>query len=498
MEKKHIKVTRVILKKMIVITTLFICSYQLQAQTTPALKWAFTYPGIYSDIARQVMPTNDGGFVIVGESESYGPGIISTLLIKCDSTGVSEWSKTYGGSAFDLPTSVIQTSDNGFLIATYTTSFLPEGTNIRLIKTAYNGETQWASVIPNSNGCLISLSGCVVETPDQGYLVAGYGWKDPNCNQIMLFKQNHMGESEWVKEIGGASDDYGANIKLTNDGNIIIAGYTFSFGNGLCDGYLLKIDQNGDTIWTNITGGTDYDSYRFVRPTTDGGYIAVGSTQSYGKAEQGFVVKMDADGQVEWTTAHGGAGNEGFDGIVETPNHNFLIAGSTNSFGNGEHDFMIMRIDSNGELLGMETHGGVNEDFGTTIEKLSNGDYIAAGSYWGDTYLDFWALCFEEDSIPTSIKKYNEGSASNISFDGISPNPFTSQTRIDFQLYKTSTTKIHLINLNGIEEEEVFSGMLSLGDHSIIYITQDLKPGIYLCRIQTDDSVVVKKIIKIK
>ncbi|MDY0101484.1 MAG: T9SS type A sorting domain-containing protein [Lentimicrobium sp.] len=498
MKKTYFWKTRFTIQCVTLITILFINNIVLHAQTLPLLKWSKTYEGIYSDIARQIMPTNDGGFVMVGESESYGPGIISTLLIKCDSTGVEEWSKTYGGSAFDLPTSVIQTTDNGFLIATYTTSFPPEGTNIRLIKTDPAGETLWTSVIPNSNGCLISLSGCVVQTPDVGYLIAGYGWKDPNCNQIMLFKVNASGEAEWFKEIGGFSDDYGANIQLTNEGNIILAGYTFSYGNGLCDGYLLKLDQNGETIWTSVTGGTDYDSYRFVRPTSDGGYIAVGSTQSFGKGEQGFVVKTDADGLVQWTAAHGGNINEGFEGVVETANHDFLLSGSTNSYGNGEHDFLIMRIDAAGALLGMETYGGSNEDFGSTIEIMANGDYIAAASNWGDTFLDFQALCFEADSIATSIESFAELSSSSISFDAISPNPVTNQARIDFYLAKPSLTNIQLLNLNGSVVEELFSESLSQGEHTIVYTAGELKPGIYLCRIQTDDSLAVKKMIKIR
>lgn len=498
MKKTYFWKRRFTIQGATLITLMFFNIISMHAQTLPALKWSQAYPGIYSDIVRQIMPTSDGGFVMVGESESFGPGIISTLLIKCDSTGVEEWSKTYGGSAFDLPTSVIQTTDNGFLMATYTTSFLPEGTNIRLIKTNPIGDTLWTSVIPNSNGCTVSLAGCVCQTLDEGYLVAGHGWKDPNDNQIMLFKVNTSGEAEWVKEIGGPSDDFGANIQSTYDGNYLLAGYTFSYGEGLCDGYLIKIDPNGEILWTSTAGGADFDSFRFARPTTDGGYIAVGSTQSFGKGEQGFVVKTDANGLVQWTAAHGGNANEGFEGVIETANHDYLITGSTNSFGSGEHDFWIVRIDAAGSLLGMETYGGANEDFGATIEIMANGDYIAAASNWGDTFLDFQALCFEADSIATSIKSHPELFASSICFDGISPNPFTDQVRLEFHLAKPSLTNIKLLNLKGSVVEVLFSGSLSQGEHAIIYPAGELKPGIYLCRIQTDDSVAVQKMIKIR
>lgn len=465
-------------------------------QTLPELDWSINYPGIYTDLTRQLISTRDGGFVMVGESESFGPGILSTLLRKCDSTGNEEWSKTYGGSMFDLPNAVIETSDNGYLIATYTTSFPPEGTNIRLIKTDAIGDTIWTRVIPESNGCVIAFAGCVVETNDNGYLVAGSGSKAPNFNQIMLFKVDQSGAPEWHREIGGSSDDYGGCLQTTEDGNFILAGHTYSFGSGLCDGYLIKFDQNGEVLWSNAIGGTNYDSFRFVRQTSDGGYIAVGSTQSYGKAEQGFVVKTDSSGQTEWTAAHGGIGNEGFEGVIETSAQDYIITGSTNSYGSGLHDFFIVRTDQNGELTDMKTHGGEDEDFGSTIELIPGKGYIAGGSYSGDQYMDFWALCFKSDSLATKVNQLPMTASSPIIFEAITPNPFFGKTSISFCIRENSYTSLSVYNMNGILLDEISFGYLQSGKHTFEYSNDQLKPGTYLCRIISGKYRTAQRMLK--
>ncbi|HPE87245.1 MAG: T9SS type A sorting domain-containing protein [Bacteroidales bacterium] len=478
------------------LAVLIVSDFSVSGQTLPEFDWSINYPGIYTDLTRQLISTRDGGYIMVGESESFGPGIISTLLKKCDSTGNEEWSKSYGGSAFDLPTAVIETSDNGYLIATYTTSFLPEGTNIRLIKTDVIGDTVWTRVIPESNGCIVAFAGCVVETNDNGYLVAGSGWKAPNCNQIMLFKVTQAGEPEWHREIGGNSDDYGGCLQTTIDGNFILAGHTFSFGSGLCDGFLVKFDQNGEVLWSNAIGSTNYDSFRFVRQTSDGGYIAVGSTQSFGKAEQGFVVKTDSSGQTEWTAAHGGVGNEGFEGVIETSVLDYIITGSTNSYGIGLHDFFIVRIDQNGELTDMETHGGEDEDFGSTIEWIPGKGYIAGGSYSGDQYLDFWALYFNCDSLSTPVNQFPMTASSPVIFEAITPNPFFDKTTISFKIRENSNTSLSVYSLNGILLDEKAYGYLQSGKYTFEYSNDQLKPGTYLCKITSGKYWTAQRIIK--
>jgi hypothetical protein len=464
------------------------------AQSTPELIWSKTYNGIYSDVNRLIAATSDGGFILVGDSESYGPGILSALLIKCNSNGDVEWQKTYGGSNFDLPMAVAQTSDGGYAIATYSNSFPPEGMNMRIIKTDALGETQWASVVPGTNGIAMQVRGCLLPTPDNGFLVTGNKWSPPNANQIILCKLDNAGELLWTKEFGGSSDEYGATIQATADGNFVLGGYTYTFGNGMCDGYMIKINPDGEEIWNSVVGGTDYDSYHFIRTVSDG-YIGVGSAQSYGNSEQGFIVKLDNNGQLVWLKDFGGINNESFDGIIETVNHEYLVSGTTNSYGNGMHDYLIMRISNSGELIAMETYGGADEDFGTNIEEIHGLGYISGGSFT-DSYLDFQAILFQADSISTNVGQLPFVSSA-ISINA-SPNPFSETLHFGFSLRESTELTISLITMEGKSIDVIYEGNLSAGEHEMNYKNNNLEPGMYLLSIQSSKQSVMKKIIRIQ
>ncbi len=326
------------------------------SQTSIDTVWTKTFPGIYSDVARQVKQTSDGGFIITGESESFGPGIWAAYVIKTDSLGETEWNKTYGGAAFDFPYGIVQTSDEGYVIATYTTSYGPPGTNLRIIRLDAEGDTLWTSVLPNTNQHLVNSAGCILQTEDNGYIIAAYGWKPPKANQVVVIKTDSLGIPEWTKDFGGSVDDFGGTIQKTSDGNYIVSGYTYSYGSGACDGYIIKINSTGDSLWTKVYGASSFDSFRFIQITSDGGYIAAGTTQSYGSGEQAWVVKTDSAGNEQWSKAIGGSENEAFEGAAETVNGEYFLSGSTNSFGSGGHDAFFVRLDREGNITSAKSN----------------------------------------------------------------------------------------------------------------------------------------------
>lgn len=467
----------------------------VHSQSIPEMIWSKNYQGIYNDITRHIIPTSDGGYAMIGDSESYGPGILSTLVIKCDANGNVQWQNTYGGAQFDLPMAIAEIPDGqGFILATYSNSFPPpEGMNIRLIKIDANGQSVWTSLIAESNGCSMQVKGCVTTTEDGGFLVSASTWRVPNSNQILLYKVDANGNMIWEKEYGGPDDDYGATVEATKDGNYILGGYTFSHGSGLCDGYMIKITPDGNEIWNSVVGGENYDSYHFVREVSDG-FIGVGSTQSYGKGEQGFVVKLNEDGSVDWINNIGGAENETFEGVIETINNEYILTGSTNSFGNGLHDFMIVKLNQNGEESDMETYGGSDEDFGCNIEEIQGTGYIAGATFAG-SYLDFQAILFESDTLTTSVK--NPGSFNTrISDFSFSPNPLTDNGIISFSVKEANEIEVMVLTSDGKPIEKIFCGKVQAGKHTLEYSNPSLQPGSYLLCLKSGERNLISKFIK--
>jgi len=149
--------------------------------------------------------------------------------------------------------------------------------------------------------------GCkVIQTSDNGYFVAaitesyGAGYRD-----IFLIRTNEFGDTLWTKTIGGLQDDQPNAMKKTSDNNYIIAGSTSSFGAGNSDVYLLKVDQNGDTIWTKTYGGSMGDQAHDVIQTSDGGYLVIGSTTSFTSGSSSvYAIRTDSNGDTLWTKTY--------------------------------------------------------------------------------------------------------------------------------------------------------------------------------------------------
>jgi len=163
-----------------------------------------TYGGGLNDLGWAVEQTNDGGYIVAGSAESFGAGAADFYLIKTDANGDTLWTRTYGGGGDDFGRAVEQTTDGGYIVAGYTTSFGAGVEDVYLIKTDTNGDTLW------------------------------------------------------TKTYGGAGDDRGWAVEQTTDGGYIVAGGTLSFGAGGNDVYLIKTDANGDTLWTRTYGGSSF------------------------------------------------------------------------------------------------------------------------------------------------------------------------------------------------------------------------------------------------
>ena len=205
-----------------------------------------TYGGSDWDGGVSIQQTTDGGYIISGFTNSYGNGGQDAWLVKTDSVGGTLWTQTFGGSSTDASMSVQQTTDGGYVIVGYTDSFGNGYQDFYLTKTDSQGNEEWNKTI---GGTEPEMGYSIQQTTDGGYIITGEKWSgEIDGYDFWLIKTDSQGDEEWNKTYGGSDWDNGRSVQQTTDGGYIIAGQTGSFGNGGTDVWLIKTDSEGNTV----------------------------------------------------------------------------------------------------------------------------------------------------------------------------------------------------------------------------------------------------------
>ena len=250
--------------------------------------------GSHSDEARSIIQTSDGGYAIAGYTFSYGQGGFDVYVVKLDAAGDVQWTRTIGGSGVDQAFSIIQTSDGGYAVAGWTTSY-------------------------------------------------GQGNED-----IYVVKLDSGGNLQWTRTVGGTNRDYGYSIIQTVDGGYAVAGKTLSYGQGGYDIYMVKLDSGGNVQWTRTVGGTGAEEATSIISTTDSGYALAGWTNSTTGNIDLYAVKLDSAGNLQWTRAVGGLESDYGRSIIQAIDGGYVVAGRTNSYGQGNNDVYVVKLDAGG------------------------------------------------------------------------------------------------------------------------------------------------------
>jgi len=367
------------MKRAIILTVLLGLSFTPMAAADPGdTLWTRTYGGSYDDCGYSVQQTSDGGYIIAGYTSSFGAGGSDFYLLKTDSSGDTTWTRTYGGSDSDWGWSVQQTSDGGYVIAGATWSFGAGLTDMYLLKTDSSGDTIWTRTYGGSD---LDEAWSVQQTSDGGYVIAGEIWSSGGTTyDVCLLKTDSSGDTLWTCTYGGSEWDRGRSVQQTSDGGYIIAGYTYSFGAGCTDVYLVKTDSSGDTLWTRTYGGSSDDLGWSVQQTSHGGYVIAGTTFSFGAGSNDvYLVKTDSSGDTLWTRTYGGSDLDYGNSVQQTSDGGYIIAGGTRSFGIGARDVYLIKTNSSGDTLWTRTYGGSSGDAGYSVQQTTDGGYIIAG-----------------------------------------------------------------------------------------------------------------------
>jgi hypothetical protein len=319
--------------------------FGLRAEKAPTLDWQHTLGGSLDDKAQFIIPTSDGGYLMVGRSMSKDGDLVKNRgnfdawVVTLTSTGGVTWQNTYGGKRDDEAFSVVAVAD-GYLVA--------------------------------------GISGSIDGDITDFHGGSGDAW---------VFKINLTGVLQWSKTYGGSLDDGAHSIVDAGDGSFVVAGYTFSndgdvtggVHGGVSDDYwVFKINGSGVLAWQKTYGGSSADQANQIIKTIDGGFAVVGNSESadgdvtglHGQQSRPdfWVVKLSSSGSLIWQKTYGGSGEDIAESIVETLDSGYAIAGYTTSDDfnvkdpRGDYDCWVIKVRKTGTLQWATTLGGMNQD----------------------------------------------------------------------------------------------------------------------------------------
>lgn len=368
---------------------LFVFTICLLAGSVAQAGWFRTYGDSDYDEGRCVQEVEDG-YIATGFSKSYDGGKAALWLLKTDTLGNIDWSKTYGAtdSTEAVGNFVRQTQDGGYIIVGRLSG------SIWLLKTNPNGDTVWTKTLGSYGGS------CVQQTTDEGYIIVGQREWFPS--RLILIKTNSLGDSIWARTflLNGWVYSSGYFCQQTKDGGYIACGMIAdtSYGQTRTAFWLIRTNTSGDTLWTYTQGGEEWGEY-------DGG-VCVRETQSleYISLANFGLLKFNTSGDTLWTR-----GYENGVHLQETYDDDYAFTGNASS------------------TLTLETMSNPEEFWFWLFKTGNQGD-----SLWKQTYEDGWSYHIEEtrDSgfIVTGLTSPNSGDLFLLKTDslgllGITENP---------------------------------------------------------------------------
>ena len=323
----------------------------LKLSSDGEVEWQRAYGGNYWDRATSIQQTSDGGYIVAGNTYSFGAGKSDFWVLRLSSDGGIEWQHAYGGSEFDDAHSIQQTSDGGYIVAGETYSFGAGKKDFWVLKLSSDGDIEWQHAYGGSEfDCAHSIQ----QTSDGGYIVAGHTMSfGAGSADVWVLKLNSTGEIEWKHSYGGGESDAAYSIHQTNDGGYIVAGHTISFGAGNLDIWVLKLSSDGEIEWQHTYGGTDFEQAHSIKQASDGGYIVAGYARSFsaGSYYSLWVLKLSSDGEIEWQHTYGESSPVYAScSIQQTSDGGYIVGGNTYSFGAGSADFFVLKLYSDGDI----------------------------------------------------------------------------------------------------------------------------------------------------
>ena len=453
-----------------------------------------TFERTYSDSgitnAYDIIATYDGGYAVTGFKTCSSFGCLDFFLLKLDSLGNVEWVRLYDGFGFDdLPYSLIQTTDSGYVMAGYSSTPPNLGVNVRLLKVDKNGNELWDR---NYGGTGCERGWDVEQTFDGGFIIATQADTGGTCNeiQIELIKTDALGIIEWQTQYHNAGQGRAVAVKQTADSGFVCTGVTNFMITATSgeDVFLLKTDKNSNEQWVKFYGNEGSERGEDVIIASDGGFVVVGHTQGFFNSNliATYIIKTNNIGDTLWTKVHEKDDQNVAYSIIEDIDNNYVLTGYTSLTSNSS--LYLLKINSvDGSKIWEKTFKDTpsSNTGARSIALAHDGGYIMCGI----TSPSAQVYVVKTDTAGL-IVGINEVTPTTTSTVNVYPNPFNNYTTIDLSeiLESNPSITVSLIDLTG---KGLFKTTTT--EHLFKLYNQNYPKGMYLLMIKNNNQIITTK-----
>ena len=466
----------------------------------PDTLWTRTYIDGWSAVGSSVEQTTDGGFIICGKTRPLGTTFHDVYLVKTDSVGDTIWTRRFGDNFPDLGNEVHQTMDGGYIIVGSYTPLIFDY-DAYMIRTDCDGRALWERTYQFDYD---SQAFGVCQTTDGDFVLTGAYTDSSGYLQLIILMTDSNGREIWRY----ISEDYwysvGNGIVQCDDGNLVLTGRAATPGQQYDDLLLMKIDLEGNVIWTKMYGGVWYDIGYCIIKTEDSGY-AIGGSYGYSPGNSDFyIVKTDSVGDTLWTNTFGYNYEPEFAyGIDQTSDGGYILAGVTLTDAVDGQDCYIVRTDENGEELWSSFIRGDGQDEFKDVQQTSDGGFIVTGTtkvFNPNAHSEVYLVKY--DSENNLVEDFGNAQVHDFRLFPPYPNPFNQQTAISFELRDAGFVVLDIFDVTGrsvgIQNFEPLRKWMSAGSHQVVFDADGLSSGVYFARLEVGDFRQTQKILLLK
>lgn len=333
---------------------------------------------------------------------------------------------------------------------------------------------------------------------DGSLLITGcYDPDGSGAHDVLLMKVGSSGVVQWQRQYGGDSEDEGNRIKKTADGHYIIVGTTLSFGAGSSHGYLIKVNSDGDSLWTRTIGESGTNSFRDVACLPDGSIVAVGWTSTSEWAIHPCAVKVDANGRRIWTRILEAGDYCSAYGIVAAQRGGFAVVGSIDTL--SASDGYLWRLDDEGLPLWQCAYRMNNIEWFESIIETTDSCFVIGGSTYhthNEISSDFWLVKTGPDPV-LAVEAPGAPLPNSYAME-VYPNPFNATTSIAMELPQGSEVKLEIVDILGRAVQTLTYPHLSAGRHVTRIDASWLPSGSYFARVTAGEFSKTEKLVLVK